>query len=172
MPDEFQALKKERCVEIIKACNGSGLPKRQWCREHGISYSTFMRWQRSLRNELAGEIMVAQAVVPLQIEPQASRCSPVQEVTIQKDGIALEKKFSKMSDVIRKTARQVEAEPLLEAYWWWLDTLDPVPGSKLADAVTSAPIGPCFTCQLRIILPTSFPSTAKLRSVPFTTAAK
>lgn len=51
---------------------------------------------------------------------------------------ALEKKFSKMSDVIRKTARQVEAEPLLEAYWWWLETLDPVPGSKLADAVTYA----------------------------------
>lgn len=57
MPDEFQTLKKERCIEIIKACNGSGMPKRQWCREHGISYSTFMRWQRSLRNELAGEIM-------------------------------------------------------------------------------------------------------------------
>lgn len=74
MPDEFQALKKERCVEIIKVCNGSGIPQRQWCREHGISYSMFMRWQRSLRNELAGEIMVAQAVVPLQIEPQASRC--------------------------------------------------------------------------------------------------
>lgn len=51
---------------------------------------------------------------------------------------ALEKKFSKMSDVIRKTARQVEAEPLLEAYWWWLETLDPAPGSKLADAVTYA----------------------------------
>ena len=67
----------------------SGMPKRQWCREHGISYSTFMRWQRSLRNELAGEIMVTQAVVPLQIEPQASRCSPVQEVTIQKDGISI-----------------------------------------------------------------------------------
>ena len=63
MPDEFQTLKKERCIEIIKACNGSGMPKRQWCREHGISYSTFMRWQRSLRNELAGEIMVTQAVV-------------------------------------------------------------------------------------------------------------
>lgn len=24
MPDEFQTLKKERCIEIIKACNGSG----------------------------------------------------------------------------------------------------------------------------------------------------
>ena len=51
---------------------------------------------------------------------------------------ALEKKFSKMSDVIRKTARQAEAEPLLEAYWWWIETLDPAPGSKLADAVTYA----------------------------------
>ena len=89
MPDEFQALKKERCIEIIKACNGSGVPKRQWCREHGISYSTFMRWQRSLRNELAGEIMVTQAVVPLQIEPQASRCSSGQESAIQKDGSSI-----------------------------------------------------------------------------------
>ena len=89
MPDEFQTLKKERSIEIIKACNGSGMPKRQWCREHGISYSTFMRWQRILRNELAGEIMVTQAVVPLQIEPQASRCTPAQEVTIQKDGISI-----------------------------------------------------------------------------------
>ena len=63
MPNEFQTLRKERSIEIIKACNGSGMPKWQWCREHGISYSTFIRWQRSLRNELAGEIMVTQAVV-------------------------------------------------------------------------------------------------------------
>ena len=76
---------KKKSIEIIKACNGSGMSKRQWCREHGISYSTFMRWQRSLRNELAGEIMI----VPLQIEPQASRCTPAQEVTIQKDGISI-----------------------------------------------------------------------------------
>ena len=82
MPDEFHALNKERCVEIKKACNGSGVPKRQWRREHGISYSTFMRWQRSLRNELAGEIMVTQAVVPLQIEPQTSRVSAVEEVSV------------------------------------------------------------------------------------------
>ena len=51
---------------------------------------------------------------------------------------ALEKKFSGMSDDVRKTARQVKAEPLLEAYWLWLKTLDPVPGSKLAEVVTYA----------------------------------
>lgn len=51
---------------------------------------------------------------------------------------ALEKKFSETSDSVRKTARQVKVEPLLEAYWLWLETLDPVPGSKLAEAVTYA----------------------------------
>ena len=43
----------------------------------------------ALAEELAGKIMVTQAVVPLQIEPQASRCTPAQEVTIQKDGISI-----------------------------------------------------------------------------------
>ena len=43
-----------------------------------------------------------------------------------------------MSSSVRKTARQVEAEPLLEAYWWWVNTLEPTPGSKLAEAVTYA----------------------------------
>ena len=38
----------------------------------------------------------------------------------------------------RKTARQVKVEPLLDAYWWWLEKLEPVPGSKLAEAVTYA----------------------------------
>ena len=51
---------------------------------------------------------------------------------------ALEKKFSEMSDSMRKTARQVKAEPLLEAYWLWLKTVDPAAGSKLAEAVTYA----------------------------------
>ena len=43
-----------------------------------------------------------------------------------------------MSDGVRKTARQVKVGPLLEAYWWWLEKLEPVPGSKLAEAVTYA----------------------------------
>lgn len=50
----------------------------------------------------------------------------------------LEKKFAGMSDTDRKYARQAEAEPLLEAYWLWIKTLDPVPGSKLEEAVTYA----------------------------------
>ena len=33
--------------------------------------------------------MVTQAVVPLQIEPQTSHCTPAQEIIIQKDGISI-----------------------------------------------------------------------------------
>ena len=51
---------------------------------------------------------------------------------------AAERKYAHLSSSVRKTARQVEAEPLLEAYWWWLEKLEPVPGSKLAEAVTYA----------------------------------
>lgn len=51
---------------------------------------------------------------------------------------ALEKKFAGMSDANRKYARQAEAEPLLDAYWLWIKTIDPVPGSKLEEAVTYA----------------------------------
>ena len=51
---------------------------------------------------------------------------------------AMEKRISSLNDTKRKQARQAEAEPLLEAYWLWLKTLDPVPGSKLAEAVIYA----------------------------------
>lgn len=51
---------------------------------------------------------------------------------------AAEKKYAGLSDAVRKTARQVGVEPLLEAYWWWVETLEPVPGSRLAEAVAYA----------------------------------
>ena len=50
----------------------------------------------------------------------------------------LERKFSKMKNEERKNARQAMEAPLLDAYWLWLKTLEPTPGSKLAEAVTYA----------------------------------
>ena len=50
----------------------------------------------------------------------------------------LERKFSRKTDEERKFARQAMEEPLLDAYWLWLKTLDPTPGSKLEEAVTYA----------------------------------
>ena len=50
----------------------------------------------------------------------------------------LERKFADLNPELKKTARQAAAEPLLDAYWLWLNTLHPEPGSKLVDAVTYA----------------------------------
>lgn len=47
-------------------------------------------------------------------------------------------KFSETSDFVRKTVCQVKIELLLETYWLWLKTLNPVPGSKLTETVTYA----------------------------------
>lgn len=51
---------------------------------------------------------------------------------------AAEKKCANFKASVRITARQVGVEPILDAYWWWVETLEPVPGSKLAEAVTYA----------------------------------
>lgn len=48
---------------------------------------------------------------------------------------ALERKLVDLDSNMRKFARQAEAKPLLEAYWLWLDTVQPESGSKLEDAV-------------------------------------
>lgn len=51
---------------------------------------------------------------------------------------ALEKKFKNMTPDQRKEARKKESVPVLERFWNWLDTLDPLKGGKLDKAVTYA----------------------------------
>lgn len=51
---------------------------------------------------------------------------------------SMERKFAKMPSEQRKYARQATEEPLLDAYWLWLKTVDPAPGSKLEEAVRYA----------------------------------
>ena len=51
---------------------------------------------------------------------------------------AVEKKYTNEISLIRKSTRQVMAEPLLDEYFLWAKTVNPTPGSKLAEAVTYA----------------------------------
>lgn len=77
MGNEYANLKKQRYLQVVQECAHSGKSKREWCRENGITYSTFMRWQRRIRDELAGELLAPQEIVPVQVElpEQASRWS-------------------------------------------------------------------------------------------------
>ena len=51
---------------------------------------------------------------------------------------ALERKWADQTPFQREVVREMKAEPLLDAYWAWVDKLDPAAGSKLEDAVTYA----------------------------------
>lgn len=68
MGKEYVNLKKQRCLQLVQECAHSGKSKREWCAENGIGYSTFMRWQKRLRDELAGELLAPQEIVPVQVE--------------------------------------------------------------------------------------------------------
>ena len=51
---------------------------------------------------------------------------------------ALERKFADLIPKRREEARHGKIEFLLDAYWSWVEKLDPTPGSKLAEAATYA----------------------------------
>ena len=68
MCKEYENLKKQRCLQVVQECARSGKSKREWCAENGIGYSTFMRWQKRLREELAGAVLASQEIVPVEVE--------------------------------------------------------------------------------------------------------
>lgn len=77
MSNQYQKLKKQHYLSLLQECARSGKNKREWCAQAGVKYSTLMRWQGLLRDELAGEILAAQEIVPVQVElpEQVSRQS-------------------------------------------------------------------------------------------------
>ncbi len=68
MGNEYRELKKQHYLHLLRECERSGMNKREWCFQAGVKYSTFMRWQGILRDELSAEILSVQAIVPVQIQ--------------------------------------------------------------------------------------------------------
>lgn len=62
MAGEYRSLKKQHYLNLIKECASSGKNKQQWCSENGIKYSTFMRWQALLRDEVEDQVMEQQTM--------------------------------------------------------------------------------------------------------------
>lgn len=44
-----------RWLPIIEECAASGIPKKDWCREHNIELKKFYYWQRKARTALSTE---------------------------------------------------------------------------------------------------------------------
>lgn len=44
-------VRHKQWLDIIHACNASGLTRKAWCEQNGINIKTFYYWQRQLRRE-------------------------------------------------------------------------------------------------------------------------
>ena len=44
-------VRRQQWLDIIQACNASGLTKKAWCEQNGINIKSFYYWQRQLRHE-------------------------------------------------------------------------------------------------------------------------
>ena len=52
--DEYRA---QTWAMLIQECNNSGLTKREFCQQRGISEKSFYYWLRKLRGQMAGDSM-------------------------------------------------------------------------------------------------------------------
>lgn len=49
---------------------------------------------------------------------------------------AIERELAQLKPEERKLQRQERSKPVLEAYWMWIETVNVLQGSKLAEAIT------------------------------------
>ena len=53
MEEYVQEIRLKQWCELIEAANSSGLPRKQWLKENGISRDSFYYWQRKVRRYYA-----------------------------------------------------------------------------------------------------------------------
>lgn len=74
-------IRAQEWFSIIQTCNSSGLPKRQWCEEHGIRLRQFFYWQKKIRAELYKEAKEKKTeLVPVSPRQSAAPASSFAEI--------------------------------------------------------------------------------------------
>jgi transposase-like protein len=69
---QAMAVRQTQWLQAIQAAKQSGMTDRAWCKENGISCSTFYRWQRTLRDRVLKQ--TASQVEFVALPPVATSC--------------------------------------------------------------------------------------------------
>ena len=86
MTQSSHKLREQHWISIIQQYNREskekGITKREWMERNNINYHSFYRWQQKLRNNIACDLLVAQAQisVPAVVEsllPKFAEVPPV-----------------------------------------------------------------------------------------------
>ena len=62
MDKEAAAIRFANWEQLIVAANSSGLRKREWCEQNGITEKTFYYWQRKVRSKAIETMKALKAV--------------------------------------------------------------------------------------------------------------
>ena len=91
MGDTVKQLKQEHWRDLVRECNRCDQSKRSWCKENGIGYSTYMKWQKDLRIQLAETTQEPHAIVPLceGLAEGRTATQSVDQIRIQKDSLVI-----------------------------------------------------------------------------------
>lgn len=83
MDQSSHKLREQHWMTIIQQCNREskeeGFTKLEWMERNNINYHSFYRWQHKLRNNIASELLIAQAKMPV---PQFAEVLPPQPCTV------------------------------------------------------------------------------------------
>ena len=91
MDQSSHKLREQHWMTIIQQCNREskeeGITKLEWMERNNINYHSFYRWQHKLRNNIASELLIAQAKMPVAavVEspvPQFAEVLPPQPCTV------------------------------------------------------------------------------------------
>lgn len=107
MNQKVAAIRTEQWRQIIQDCinRNPGISKRQWCRENGVRYRSFMYWQRKFQLK-AIDLMENQGTkLPVKQEPVSAQAFV--DMTSQLEVLQTEREFSPASSELTPLAAEL-----------------------------------------------------------------
>ena len=107
MNQKVAAIRTEQWRQIIQDCinRNAGISKRQWCRENGVRYRSFMYWQRKFQLKAIDLMENHGTKLPVKQEPVSAQAFV--DMTSQLEVLQTEREFSPASSELTPLAAEL-----------------------------------------------------------------
>ena len=107
MNQKVAAIRTEQWRQIIQDCinRNPGISKRQWCRENGVRYRSFMYWQRKFQLKAIDLMENHRTKLPVKQEPVSAQAFV--DMTSQLEVLQTEREFSPASSELTPLAAEL-----------------------------------------------------------------
>ena len=152
-----QQVRLNQWSAMVREREDSGLSVKAFCKQAGIAPKTYYYRLRKLREAAIKQAQLG-AVQPTKYQPEPVQytqptgyiCDPAPKGATMENFktavgynycnrlFALERKWKNLNNAQREENRRNRAKKLVDEYFLWVRSVDPVSGSKLEDAVKYA----------------------------------